>query len=95
MDISLKERIEKLVEVYGTDVLKILHPFTDIDLVLEPVPDDETEFDLWASSQNVHVLGSARRGWDSDVGEYVGWATHVVYLDGEKVGYERVDDGQE
>lgn len=94
MDISLKERIEKLVEVYGTDVLQILHPFTDIDLVLEPVPDDEAQFDHWASSQNVRVLGSARRGWDSDVGEYVGWATHVVYLDGEKVGYERLDGAE-
>lgn len=88
---ALKERIELLTDVYGDGVLEILGPFVDVELVLESVPSDEAAFEQWASSQNIRVLGSIRRGWDGDVGEYVGLATHVVYLDGQKVGYERLD----
>lgn len=91
MSISLKERIEDLRKVYGDGPLEILRPFTDVELVLEPVPSDEAAFELWASSQNIHMLDSVRRGWDGDVREYVGMATHVVYLSGNKVGYERLD----
>ena len=72
-------------------MLEILRLFTHIELDLEPVPTDEAAFELWASSQKIHLLGSVRRGWDGDVSEYVGMATYVVYLDGQKVGYERLD----
>ena len=89
---TFSERIEILEDRYGPDVLRILGPFVDLEIELEPVPQDEDEFELWAQGQNVHAINGPRRGWDLDLREYVGSFTHIICLDGEKVAYGRFSD---